>query len=111
MNVICRLYSDPKQRPKYNLVFILSGGGKFNYFGTKRFLETQLDEQDEDDVMPRADYTLCLDSLGGRGAEELFVHVSKPPKEGGKPYELINAFNLVSDTCKIMDNVHCWLTG
>ena len=41
---VFRLYSDPKQRPRYNLLFILSGGGHFNYFGTKGLLEEQLDD-------------------------------------------------------------------
>ena len=45
MMCIChRLYSDPKTRPRYNLLFVLSGGGNFNYFGTKALLDEQLDD-------------------------------------------------------------------
>ena len=45
MTCIChRLYSDPKTKPRYNLMFILSGGGNFNYFGTKALLDEQLDD-------------------------------------------------------------------
>lgn len=29
--------------PHYNLVFLLSGGGKVNYLGSKKFLDDQLD--------------------------------------------------------------------
>ena len=43
-----RLYSDPKQRPRSNLLFVLSGGGKLNYFGTKSLLE----EEGEDKGQP-----------------------------------------------------------
>ena len=39
-----RLYADPKQKPRYNLLFVLSGGGNLNYFGTKSLLEEQLDD-------------------------------------------------------------------
>ena len=46
-HVIYRLYNDPKQRPKYNVVFVLSGAGSFNYFGTKNMLDDQLDDPGE----------------------------------------------------------------
>ena len=53
---IChRLYSDPKIRPRYNLLFVLSGGGNFNYFGTKALLDEQLDDPG----------TYCSDILTG----------------------------------------------
>lgn len=32
---------------RFNLVFLLSGGGKFNYQGTKRWIEDNLDSQGE----------------------------------------------------------------
>lgn len=41
---ILRLYSDPLWHPKYNLLFVLSGGGKLNYFGTKYFIEDMLED-------------------------------------------------------------------
>ena len=44
MYIFHRLYSDPKTRPRYNLLFVLSGGGNFNYFGTKALLDEQLDD-------------------------------------------------------------------
>ena len=42
-----RLYSDVRQRPRYNLLFVLSGGGKLNYFGTKSLLEEANEELGE----------------------------------------------------------------
>lgn len=96
-----RLYSDPKQRPKYNLAFILTGGGKFNYFGTKRFIESELEDQDGGKM---ADYTLCLEGLASRGEESLHVHVSKPPPEGSDAHQLIQALNLVGLLGQICNN-------
>lgn len=85
-----RLYSEPNNRPKYNLVFVLSGGGKFNYFGTKGLLD---DDLDGSPLLPSADYVLCLDSLLNPGSSDLYLHVSKPPKEGTKSFAIIQALN------------------
>ena len=92
---LCRLYSDPSNRPKYNLLFVLSGGGKFNYFGTKGLLEEQLEDSP---LLSSVDYTLCLDSLLRSGdSAGLYLHVSKPPKEGSKAYSIVQALNQVCD--------------
>ena len=89
----CRLYNDPSSRPKYNLLFVLSGGGKFNYFGTKGLLEEQLEESP---LLPTADYTLCLDSLlSSDDTGGLYLHVSKPPKQGSKAFDIVQALNQV----------------
>merc|ERR1711970_962331 len=37
------LYSSSRSHPAYSLVFLLSGGGKINFAGTKRWLEEHLD--------------------------------------------------------------------
>ena len=37
------LYSIGRSRPRHNLVFIVAGGGKLNYQGSKKWLEEQLD--------------------------------------------------------------------
>ena len=39
-----RLYRDAKTRPPLNLVFLLSAAGKWNFFGTKKWLEDHLDQ-------------------------------------------------------------------
>ena len=45
--VPCRLfshaYTSTRAHPTHSLVFLLSGGGKLNYAGTKRWLEEHLD--------------------------------------------------------------------
>ena len=45
------------------------------------------------------DYVLCLDSIGG--SNELFMHVSKPPKENTPGYRLVEAFKEVSFRFKL----------
>uniref|UniRef100_A0A8B9J7Z7 BOS complex subunit NCLN n=1 Tax=Astyanax mexicanus TaxID=7994 RepID=A0A8B9J7Z7_ASTMX len=38
-----RLYSDPRNKAPYHLLFSLTGGGKYNFLGTKRWLEENMD--------------------------------------------------------------------
>lgn len=72
-------YSSSRSHPNHNLLFILSGGGKLNYAGTKRWLEEYLDMDTASDLLANVDFVLCLDSLG---KTPLRLHVSKPPKDG-----------------------------
>lgn len=89
-----RLYADPRMQARYNLVFFLSGGGKFNYLGTKRWLEDNLDNP-ETSVLSDVDYVLCLDSIGK--TDHMFLHVSKPPKEGTPAFALVEEFKMVAE--------------
>ena len=41
-----------------------------------------------------ADYILCLDALSG--GSELFVHVSRPPKDNTKSFNILEQLNVVS---------------
>ncbi|CAI8034453.1 Nicalin-1, partial [Geodia barretti] len=97
-----RLYRDVKQKPRSNLLFVLSGGGKLNYFGTKSLLEE--DNDDLDSLIHSSDYIICLDSLAATAASQshdqshdpphsLTVHVSKPPKEGSKAAVMLDLLN------------------
>lgn len=89
-----RLYSDPRMQARYNLLFFLSGGGKFNYQGTKRWLEDNLDNP-ETSVLSDVDFVLCLDSIAK--TDQLFLHVSKPPKEGTPAFTLVEEFKAVAE--------------
>ncbi|XP_071965908.1 BOS complex subunit ncln-like [Antedon mediterranea] len=90
-----KLYSNSKTQAKYNLLFLLSGGGKFNYQGTKRWIEDSL-ESTETTFLSEVSHVLCLDSIGsGNG---LFMHVSKPPKERTVPHSILQEIIAVSKT-------------
>ncbi|KAI3930246.1 hypothetical protein MKW92_030599 [Papaver armeniacum] len=69
-----RLYSNPKTRGKYNLLFGLTSGGPYNYNGTQKWLRS-LDQRLRESI----DYAICLNSIGSLDSE-LWMHVSKPPE-------------------------------
>ncbi|XP_054278741.1 BOS complex subunit ncln-like [Macrosteles quadrilineatus] len=72
------LYANAQTHARVNLLFLLSGGGKLNYQGSKKWLEDQLDGIDAS-LLQEANFILCLDTVGG--GNSLYFHVSKPPRE------------------------------
>ncbi|XP_058614616.1 nicalin-1-like [Onychostoma macrolepis] len=81
------LYSDPRSQAPYHLLFSLTGGGKYNFLGTKRWLEENMDHAESSLLHDNVAFVLCLDSLGT--GDELFLHVSRPPKPGTPQYSFI----------------------
>ena len=99
-----RLYSNPKTRGKYNLLFGLTSGGPYNHNGTSKvsthlgtwetkvhlcviclsnlqlcvFLMQWLRSFDQR-VRESIDYAICLNSVGS-WSNDLWMHVSKPPE-------------------------------
>ncbi|XP_071373063.1 BOS complex subunit ncln isoform X4 [Centroberyx affinis] len=88
-----RLYTYKRTHAGYNLLFFVSGGGKFNYQGTKRWLEDNLDHTDSSLLQDNVAFVLCLDTLGNGDA--LHLHVSKPPKEGTPQHSLLKELETV----------------
>ncbi|XP_069504484.1 BOS complex subunit NCLN isoform X2 [Ambystoma mexicanum] len=88
-----RLYTYKRTHAGYNLLFFASGGGKFNYQGTKRWLEDNLDHTDSSLLQDNVAFVLCLDSLGQ--GNTLHLHVSKPPKEGTLQHTFLKELEMV----------------
>lgn len=44
-----KLYSKTETQPRYNLVFLLPGGGKLSYLGSKKWIEDQSESADQSD--------------------------------------------------------------
>lgn len=67
--------------PKYRLMFLISESGSLlNFQGMKKWLDTNLDENV---LVQQAEFVVCLDSIGKTlSSDSIFMHVSKPPKEG-----------------------------
>ncbi|CAN9512423.1 unnamed protein product [Ophioblennius macclurei] len=82
-----KLYSSPSTRPQYNLMFSLTGGGKYNFLGTKRWIEENLDHAESSLLHDNVAFVLCLDTLAN--GDELYVHVSRPPKPDSPMYAFI----------------------
>ncbi|XP_015172975.1 PREDICTED: nicalin [Polistes dominula] len=89
------LYSSGRSRPHYNLVFIATGAGKLNYQGSKKWLEDQLDGL-EGSVIQDAAYVICLDTLSA--TNNLYMHVSKPPKENSSGGMFCKQLKSVADS-------------
>ncbi|OAY38231.1 nicalin-1 [Manihot esculenta] len=68
------LYSNPKTRGRYNLLFGFTSGGPYNYNGTQKWLRS-FDQRLRESI----DYAICLNSIGSWD-NELWIHVSKPPE-------------------------------
>ncbi|CAA2981339.1 Nicalin-1 [Olea europaea subsp. europaea] len=68
------LYSNAKNRGRYNLLFGLTSGGPYNYNGTYKWLRS-LDQRQRETI----DYAICLNSIGSFD-DDLWIHVSKPPE-------------------------------
>lgn len=68
------LYSNPKTRGGYNLLFGLTSAGPYNYNGTYKWLRS-FDQRLRESI----DYAICLDSIGS-WENDLWIHVSKPPE-------------------------------
>ncbi|KAL3828592.1 hypothetical protein ACJIZ3_017394 [Penstemon smallii] len=84
------LYSNPKTRGRYNLLFALTSGGPYNYNGTHKWLRS-LDQRLRETI----DYAICLNSIAS-SSDELWIHVSKPP-DNAYIKQIFEGFSSVSE--------------
>lgn len=104
--IFSSLYSISKSRPKYNIVFVLTGAGKLNYYGSKKWLEDQFDGSDNS-IIQDASYVICLEAVSKYN--NIYLHVSKPPKDnsfGNLFYKELNYVAKTIDNTTKVEGVH-----
>lgn len=104
VDAFSKIYQSAWTSPKYRIQFLLTESGNLlNFQGTKRWLDTNFEETEWANVsgdistesrrthliisllpnLQQIEFVLCLDSIGQTELDGgLFMHVSKPPKEG-----------------------------
>ncbi|GBG74253.1 hypothetical protein CBR_g17963 [Chara braunii] len=73
-----RLYARARMLGTYNLLFVLTSGGPYDYEGTKQWLMSF--EKNFPHLMESVEFALCLNTIGSRG-RNLYLHSSKPPTD------------------------------
>jgi len=71
--IFSRLYSEFRTQGSYNLLFVLTGGGRMNFAGAKHWLRT-VDTR----VLESLEFALCLEAISD--SSKLYLHVSRISK-------------------------------
>lgn len=87
IDTFSKIHNSVGMAPKYRLLFLLTESGTLlNFQGAKKWLDTNMDENA---ALQNAEFVVCLDSIGKTSdvaedddVDTLYMHVSKPPKEG-----------------------------
>lgn len=96
LRLFSKFYANTHSRARYNLIFLLSGAGKFNFMGSRQFIDDYMDQIEASNTpLSKIEFALCLDSLlsnnGYNNEEEeqqqqqqqdasMYFHVSKLPR-------------------------------
>lgn len=83
VDAFSKLYNSATTVPKYRIQFLVTESNHLlNFQGTKKWLDTNFDDNSQSNNI---EFVLCLDSIARQqdlDADSLYMHVSKPPKEG-----------------------------
>lgn len=96
--IFSHLYANAQTHARVNLLFLLSGAGKLNYQGSKKWLEDQLDGV-ESSLLQEAAFILCLDTVSH--SNTLYVHVSKPPRDGSAGSQFLKELQSIRDDIQV----------
>lgn len=104
-DVFSKLYNQVSSSAKYRIVFVLDESGSLlNFQGAKKWLENNVEEN-----VHNIDFAICLESLTeSLSSENVFMHVSKPPKEGTSVYRFYEILQKKTQkySKKSLENVH-----
>jgi len=89
-----KLYAVQATKGSQNLLFVLTGGSRLGFAGTKHWLK-QLDQR----ILNRLDFVLCLDSLTSMiEQQKLYIHISEKTNDKN----VINLYKHFVQTAKQM---------
>ncbi|KAL7062874.1 hypothetical protein AAHC03_0733 [Spirometra sp. Aus1] len=88
--------TDAKNAPKYNIIFLLTSGGKFNFLGSRRWLEMNLEDTAGLAILDSITQVICLEGLGANFDDRLRLHVSRMPRDGSFSQKLVSALELAA---------------
>ncbi|KAF6768251.1 hypothetical protein AHF37_03946 [Paragonimus kellicotti] len=95
--IFAHIFGSSGTRPKYDLVFLLSGGGNYNFVGSKRWVDQVSKVTNGLAFLDSVAYVICLEGLGSsQFANALFAHLSRPPKHGSFAHQFLRNVNLSS---------------
>uniref|UniRef100_A0A1I7XHY7 BOS complex subunit NCLN n=1 Tax=Heterorhabditis bacteriophora TaxID=37862 RepID=A0A1I7XHY7_HETBA len=69
-----KFYEKSATRPPYNLVFVWTAGGKYNYQGVRQWIDDFQEGNNE-----RIELAICIEAVGRAG--DLIMHASKQPTD------------------------------
>lgn len=86
-----KLYEKASTRPPFNLIFVWTAAGKYNFQGARQFIEDFQSDNSEDN---RLELAICVEALGGSGP--LWMHASKQPADGSAADRLLRRLRLAA---------------
>ncbi|VDM00416.1 unnamed protein product [Schistocephalus solidus] len=96
--------TDAKNSPKYNIIFLLTSGGKFNFLGSRRWLEMNLEDTAGLAILDSVVQVICLEGLGANFDDHLRLHVSRMPRDGSFSQKLVSTLELAAKLHPLSDS-------
>jgi hypothetical protein len=76
IRILSKFYENYESVIKYDILFVLTSAGNLNFEGTQKLIDS-LDPS----ISENLHYVLCLDSLATSNVDDLYLHISRLPKE------------------------------
>ncbi|CEF66974.1 Nicalin [Strongyloides ratti] len=89
--ILSKFYEYNKTTPQYNMMFALTGGGKYNYQGTRQLVDYLYEKKNEKNI----ELVICLDSLAKKNS--INVHLSKNPSDKSATFRFVQNLKLFSN--------------
>lgn len=97
IRILSKFYENYDNVIKYDILFLMTSAGNLNFEGTQQFLNNL-----EPAISENLQFVLCLDSIASLTEEDLYLHLSRFPKEFEESSNrLYKIFNLTAANMNI----------